>query len=156
MPKTKHIEESWFFKAARIIVRQGVPLRQAAAELEVDLTSAECDKVYKSDAFQEILQAERNKYTKDLANTPGRDKSAALGLLVYLIQKLIDEQQWDKAVVALEKLMKAEGWTGAESNINVFQGLTAKEYAQLLQEIDKPEPKEPRTSTGTPPTTKLN
>jgi hypothetical protein len=134
-------QESWFNLAARMIVRQNIPLRQACAELDLSVSSQESEKIFKSEAFQKILQIERNVYARELANTPGRDKTSSLGLLVYLVQKLIDEQQWDKAVVALEKLMKAEGWTGADTNVNVFAGLNAKEYQQLLAEIEQDDKK---------------
>lgn len=130
-------QESWFNLAARMVVRQNIPLRQACAELDLSVSSQESEKIFKSEAFQKILQIERNVYARELANTPGRDKTSSLGLLVYLVQKLIDEQQWDKAVVALEKLMKAEGWTGADSTVNVFAGLTAKEYSELLKEVEE-------------------
>lgn len=154
MPRNPSQEETWFNKAARMIVRQSIPLRQACAELDLSVTSAEAESIFKSEAFQKTLQIERNVYARELANTPGRDKTSSLGLLVYLVQKLIDEQQWDKAVVALEKLMKAEGWTGADSTVNVFAGLNAKEYKQLMAELDETSGKEPGTGKGTPSTTK--
>jgi hypothetical protein len=142
-------EESWFQRAARIVVRQEVPLRHACSELKIDVTSSEAEAIYKSEAFQKVLQVERMRFAKELANTPGRDKQSAIGLLYLLVQKLIEEKQWEKAVNALEKLMKAEGWTGQEGNINVFAGLSAKEYAELMKEVENTDERETGTGEGT-------
>jgi hypothetical protein len=128
--------EEWHQKAARIIVRENVPLRVAAGMLDITLDGPEADAIFKSESFQKTLWIARQMFYKEIADTPGRDKSASVGLLAYLVQKLIDSGEFDKAIVGLEKLMKAEGWTGAESQINVYAGLSARELAELQQEAE--------------------
>lgn len=129
-------EQPWFRKAAELIVREEKKPWLAFTEVGAALTSVEAEVIYRSKTFQGILWAEREKFRKELANTPYRSKESAVGLMMYLIQKLIDAGEFDKAAQALEKLMKAEGWTGPDSQVNVYQGLSQKDYAELKKELN--------------------
>ena len=127
--------QSWYRQAAEIVVRQNVGLRSAVTELHLDLTPADCDAVYKSKNFQEILWQERNKHQTEVADAPGRSKSAAVGLALIAIQRLADAGEWDKVLTGIEKLAKIEGWMGAETQINLFGGLTAKDIAAQKERL---------------------
>lgn len=130
-------EHPWFGKAAELIVRESKTPWQAFTEVGAEMLSSEAETIFRSKPFQQILWAERQKFYRELANTPGRDKTSALGLLYYLAQKLIDSGEYDKAAVVIEKLMKAEGQTGTDNQINVFAGLSPKDYAQLTSELER-------------------
>ena len=69
-----------------------------------------------------------------------RTKEAVLGRQEFLIQKLIESGDYDKAAQANVKLAQMEGWTGADSQVTIFAGLTAKDIEEAkkrLQEISK-------------------
>ena len=133
----RNTEKSWFNSAAELIVRHGMTIRQAVLELNLDLTAQDCDRVYHTKAFQEILRTERHRLNTEIANDPNRTKTSLIGLGYQLIQKLIEEGQWEKAIAGIEKLAKIEGWSGAESQINIFQGLTAKDIAEERARIEQ-------------------
>jgi hypothetical protein len=119
----------WFQRAAELIVRESKTPWQAFNEVGAECTQHEAEQLFKSKAFQQTLQIEKQHYYKELANTPGRDKTSAIGLLYHLVNKLIDSGEYDKAIAGLEKLMKAEGWTGAEQTVNIFN-LSPKELEE--------------------------
>lgn len=116
------------------MVRQNMSLRQAAMELDIPLTSDECDKILKRKAFQNVLWAERHTFNAELAAQPGRNKTSAIGLMVFLIQKLIDDGEYDKALDGVQKLAKLEGWDKS-AEINIIAGLTAKDLAEAKAEL---------------------
>ena len=88
-----------------------------------------------------------------IANDPTRTKSVVLGQLVVLADKLTREGEYDKAAGVLEKLAKLEGWQGADSNVNIFAGLTAKDIAEARARITKGLPGGPGGPDATKPDT---
>ena len=132
-------EQAWHQRAAELIAREGKTPWQAFNEVGAECTQHESEQIFKSNTFQKILRTERERFHRELANTPGRDKTSAIGLLYHLVQKLIDSGEYDKAIAGLEKLMKAEGWTGADQNVNVFAGLSPKDFALLKTELQNAE-----------------
>lgn len=131
-------EQSWFQDAVEAYVREGKPLRQFVVERGLEISGADCDKIFGSKRFQEALWAERAKYSAEIANTPGRDKTSLVGLTHLLIYKLIEQGDFDKAVNAIEKLAKIEGFLGADTNISVFAGLTANDIEKAKAELSQP------------------
>lgn len=117
------------------MVRNSVSFSQAANDLKLPLSPTECEKVVKRKEFQQILRQEKNAFRQEVANEPGRTKSTAVGMMVLAIENLITEGEWDKAVAAIEKLAKLEGWIGADSNVNIFAGLTARDIAEAKQKL---------------------
>lgn len=118
------------------MVRGNMSLKQAAVEVGHPLDPDEAEKVSRRRDFQEILRVEKNKYYATIANDPSRTKSTAIGKMEMLIDKLIVAGEYDKAGVLIEKLGKLEGWTGAESNVNIFSGLTARDIAEARDRLE--------------------
>lgn len=135
-PQQNLSEASWFRPAAELIVREGKRPLAAFTEVGASITTQEAEAIFRSKTFQKIIWAERQKFYKELANTPGRSKDSAIGLLYQLAQGLIDAGDLDKAANVVEKIMKAEGWTGPESQVNVFHGLSPKDYEKLKAELE--------------------
>lgn len=123
------------------MVRNEYSLKQAAFEVGHPLDPDEAEAVSKRREFQEILRVERNKYFAMVANDPTRTKSAVLGRMHILADKLMKEGELDKAALVLEKLAKMEGWSGNEGNINIFSGLTARDIAEARERLQGNEPK---------------
>jgi len=111
------------------------PFAQAARQVGLEWTEKECEKITRRPEFKRILREEKYKHASEVANTPGRNKSSAIGMMQVAIENLLSEGEWDKAVAAIEKLAKLEGWMGSDSNINIFAGLTAKEIEEQKAKI---------------------
>lgn len=126
------------------MVRENVGLRRAAVELSLDLTQEECDKISKRKNFQDILRAERNKYYGEIATTPGHSKNSAVGLMVFLINKLIEDGQYDKALEGVQKLSKLEGWDKSEQ-VNIIAGISSRDLEEarktLLERLSQQDPR---------------
>lgn len=126
---------AWFVQAAEIMVRTQTSLKQAALEIGHPLDPDEADKVSRRRDFQEILRVEKNKFYASVANDPTRTKSVVLGQMWVLADRLIALGEYEKAAGVLDKLSKMEGWSGGESNINVFSGLTARDIEEARQRL---------------------
>lgn len=125
----------WYEKAADAIVRNGKTLFQYTNETNRGLTSKECESIARTKEFQAVLRTARNKHFKELATDPSRSRNTAVGQLLYLVQKLIDIEQYDKAANALDKLFKVEGWSSDAAQINVFNDLGAKDIEDLRKKL---------------------
>lgn len=127
---------AWFVQAAELMVRSNISLKVAASEIGHPLDPDEAERTARRRDFQDILRVEQNKYYATVANDPSRTKSAAIGKLELVIDRLIREGELDKAAAAIEKLAKLEGWIGSESNINVFSGLTARDISEARRRLE--------------------
>lgn len=127
--------QDWYEKAAAAIVRSEKTLFQFANENNLGLTSTECQNVARTKEFQATLRAERNRFYKELSTDPTRSKTTAIGQLLFAIQKLLDAEQYDKAVAAIAQLFKAEGWTSDQAQLNIFNDLNAKDIEGLRKRL---------------------
>ena len=121
----------WYQPAARDMVRNGVTLFQWANEHDKGLLKSECESILKTPEWQAVLRAERNRFYKELANDPTRSRNVAVGQLLFAIQRLLEVEQYDKAVSALTQLFKVEGWSKDETAINIFNELNAKDFDSI-------------------------
>jgi hypothetical protein len=130
-------EESWFQKAAELVVRENMPFRAAAHEAGAEITTVEAENIFRRKSFQKLLWTERNKYYAEVANEPGRNKTSAVGLMHLLVHKLIEAGEFDKALEGITKLAKLEGWLNPETQINIMGELTGKDLAKLRKDLEK-------------------
>ena len=144
-------EAPWFQEAARLMVQKGHNLRQAALELEIPLTSADAEKIQRRKSFQSVIWTERQRFFQEIGRDPMRTKEAVLGRQEFLIQKLIESGDYDKAAQANVKLAQMEGWTGADSQVNIFAGLTAKDIEEAKKFLNE-QAKGPTARTPSSPT----
>ena len=100
-----------------------------------DLTSTECQNVARTKEFQSVLRSERNKFYKELSTDPSRSRSTAIGQLLFAVQKLLEGEQYDKAVTALVALAKLEGWTSDQAQLNIFNDLNSKDIEGLRKKL---------------------
>lgn len=119
------------------MVRTGSSLKAAASEIGHTLDLDEADKITRRRDFKEILDSERNKFYQAVANDPTRTKSAIIGRMMVLADKLVADGEFEKAAGVLDKLGKMEGWNGGEGNINIFGGLTARDIAEARERISQ-------------------
>ena len=125
----------WYEKAADAIVRQGQTLFQWSNEHNKGLTSRECENVARTKEFQNVLRRMRNQLYKELSTDPSRSRSTAIGQLLFAVQKLLEGEQYDKAVTALVALAKLEGWTSDQAQLNIFNDLNAKDIEELKKKL---------------------
>lgn len=136
----------WYEKAAEDIVRNDSTLFAWSNKNRKGFTQVECANIARTKEFQATLRVARNKIYKELATDPSRNKNTALGQLVFLIQKMIDAELFDKAVAAIAQLAKLEGWTSDQTQIGIVNDLSGKEIdalrAKLAAKMLKTETKE--------------
>jgi hypothetical protein len=131
----------WYEKAAVAIVRNNYSLFRWANENDKGLTQRDCENITRTKAWQDVMRAERNKFFKELANDPSRSRNVAVGQLLFAVQRLLEAEQFDKAVAALAQLFKVEGWANDQTSVNIFNDLSAKNLDDLRKKLGK-QPKE--------------
>lgn len=145
MAKSSRAPRPWYRQVADAITQQGLSFRQAASELDLELTPEECLKTERSKDFQDVLWQARFDYWSEVGSNPGRSKAAALGLLTLALQSLAAQGEWEKVIDGILKLAKCEGWVGGDSSVQVFAGLTARDIEEARKKI--------QDSLGIPPRT---
>jgi hypothetical protein len=104
-------------------------------EAGLGMTKRECEDILRTGEFQKVLRTERNKFFKELANDPSRNRNVAVGQLLFAIQNLLDSEHYDKAVSAIAQLFKAEGWTSDGAAINIFNELKGSDIQALRDRL---------------------
>ena len=131
-------EAEWWQPCAELMAREGVSLREAATRLKAPITSEQAASTFRLRGFQKLLRSERNRFFLEIGQDAAWSKRTAIGQMLYLVSRLIDEGQHDKALEGLLKVARTEGWLGAESNVNVFASVSDKELADMrLKLIEK-------------------
>jgi hypothetical protein len=121
----------WYDKAAEAMVRNEYTLFRFANENNLGLKSTECENIARTKEFQAALRAARNRFYKELSTDPTRSRNTAVGQLLFAIQRLLEGEQYDKAVTALSQLFKAEGWTSDQAQLTIFNELSGKDIEGL-------------------------
>jgi hypothetical protein len=136
MARRAEKEEVWFQEVAGMMARESsLTLRQAALRLGLAMSPEEAQLFERRKEFQRILLAEQIKYYDELGSDPRRTKNVLLGQMVYAIQKLLDESAWDKALAGGIQLAKVAGWVGAESEVNIIEGLSQKDLEEVRAKL---------------------
>jgi hypothetical protein len=130
-------ELPWFSKVCDLMVRNGVSLKEAAQDLELPLTTEELINIQRLRAFQSALWTARHRLNKELATDPGFTKESVIGEFLALGKMLREEGAYDKAAEVLFKLCKVMNWIGIEGQVNVFAGLSQKEYDILRGQLER-------------------
>lgn len=132
--------EHWYQKAAEIMVREGVNLFAATQKLDLGIRPSECEEIAASKEFLSVLRAERNRFYKELAGDPARSRTTAVGQLLFVIEKLLEHEQYEKAAEAIFKLSRIEGWTTEQAAQNLFFDLTGKDLTELRKKFAPTQP----------------
>lgn len=132
--------QSWFPKAAEMLVRGRKTMNMVVLELKLDLTAKEAEDIFKSKSFQEVLRLERHRFWNELASDPGFGKNSVIGQMLECVYMLTQEGNYEKALDGLNKLASIAGWKGAETNINVFENVSAKDIADIKAQLEQNRP----------------
>lgn len=131
---------------ASLMAREDISVFAAVSKLQLSFTTEECEALNKSEEFQKTVRSERNKWYRDLANDPSRDKRTAIGMMVAAVQQLMLSGEFDKALDGLTKLAKLEGWLAPDGQISVFANLTSKDLEEIKQRLQNEQPNRLGTS----------
>ena len=137
--------QDWYDKAADAITRgNSKNLFEYCNEHNLAIRKQECDAIIKTPEWQAALRAARNKFYKELAGDPTRSRNTAVGQLLYAVQRLLDAENYDKAVAALSQLFKVEGWNKeANQQVNIFQDLSSRDFAAIRDRLKKSQAENP-------------
>lgn len=135
MARPRNEEQPYYQKVATIMVREAKSFRQAAIELNLELTAEECAHIEKLQSFQKVLWTARHRFYRELASDPERTKVSLLGQMMFLIQKLTEEGEYDKALEGAMKLAKVEGFIGPDSQVNIFSDVSPKDLEEAKARI---------------------
>jgi hypothetical protein len=128
---------AWFVQVAEEMARNNSALKVAALDIGVTLDPAEAERIGRRKDFQEILRIERNKYHAAVGNDPTRTKSTVIGMMWIAAERLAREGEHEKSAQVLERVAKIEGWAGADTNVNVFGDLTAKDLNEAQKKLEE-------------------
>lgn len=113
------------------MARESISIREAATRLKIPIGNEEAANTFRTKGFQRLLRNARQQFYMEIANDPTWSRRTAVGKMLYLIDRLMDAGENDKAVEALLKVARVEGWLSNENTVNVFNSLTDKELEDL-------------------------
>lgn len=127
----------WYDRAAEAMTRNNKTLFAWSNENNKGLRAVECENIVRTKEFMAAMRAARNRFYKELSTDPTRSRNTAVGQLLFAVQKLLENEQYDKAVAALAHLFKVEGWTTDQAQVNIFNDLNAKDIDALRKKMQE-------------------
>jgi hypothetical protein len=139
MPRKLTPPEPWWSEAADLMARCNISLRQAAAELGIDLTIEEADNIKGRKLFQKALDEAKIAYYNESGSNPKLSRDVVVGQIYELASVLAREGEAYKASDALLKLAKIKGWIGYEPDTlyKMLSGLTQRDIDELKQKLSE-------------------
>jgi hypothetical protein len=137
MPRKPDPLEPWMLDAIQLMIRENLSLRQAAAQLGIEITPQQADNISGRIRFKDALDEARLAYFTEIGSNPRLTKDAVVGQLYQLATRLAADREDFKAADALLKLAKIQGWMGYEPDPlqKAFAALTQEDIDQLRGEI---------------------
>jgi hypothetical protein len=148
MPRNLIPPELWWAEATDLMARFNISLRQAAAELGIDLTIEEADNIKGRKLFQKALDEAKIAYYNEIGSNPKLSRDVVVGQIYELANVLTKEGEAYKASDALLKLAKIKGWIGYEPDTlyKMLSGLTQRDIDEMKQKLS--EAKQDESSDG--------
>jgi hypothetical protein len=152
MPRKLIPPEPWWAQAADLMVRCSLSLREAAAELGVDLTIDEAENIKHRKLFQKALEDAKIAFYTEIGSNPRLSKDLVVGQVYKLAGKLAEEGEAYKATDALLKLAKIKGWVGYEPDTlyKTLSSLSQKGIDELKRHIEQRRDEEEAKGAGEP------
>ena len=132
-----HVEAEWWQPVGELIAREGISLREAATRLRLEITNEEAANTFRTKGFQKLLRSERQRFYMEIAQDPTWSRRTAIGKMLYLADRLMDNGEYDKAADTILKIARVEGWLSGETQVTVFNQLSDKELDQLRLDAAK-------------------
>jgi hypothetical protein len=133
------------------MARCKLSLREAAAELGIDLTIEEAEKIKDRKLFQRALENAQIAYYAEIGSNPRLSKEVIVGQVYKLASTLAEEGEAYKASDALLKLAKIRGWVGNEpdSFYDLFRDLSHNDIQEMKQKLIEEENEARATAQAT-------
>jgi hypothetical protein len=128
-----HVEAEWWQPVGELIAREGISLREAATRLRLEITNEEAANTFRTKGFQKLLRSERQRFYMEIAQDPTWSRRTAIGKMLYLADRLMDNGEYDKAGELILKVARVEGWLSNETQVTVFNQLSDKEVEEIKQ-----------------------
>jgi hypothetical protein len=125
----------WFQKLAAQMVRTGHNLNKVQHDLNLEMTSRECENLAVDKEFVACLRGERHRYYKEIATDPTRSKTTKIGQMEILALKLEEEGFLEKAAKVHLDISKLEGWLDSQTQVNVFGDLSAADLQKMRERV---------------------
>jgi hypothetical protein len=131
--------EPWWAEAADLMARCNISVRQAAAELGIDLTIEEADNIKGRKLFQKALDEAKIAYYNEIGSNPKLSRDVVVGQIYELANVLTKEGEAYKASDVLLKLAKIKGWIGYEPDTlyKMLSGLTQRDIDEMKQKLSE-------------------
>lgn len=120
-------EESWHAPVAELVAREGISPREACTRLKVAVGNEEIANLFRTKGFQRLLRNARQQFYMEIASDITWSRRTAVGKMLYLVDRLMENGENDKALEGLLKVARVEGWLSNETQVNVFNNLTDSE-----------------------------
>lgn len=133
----KEVIDNWNLAATELMARTGMTLQQAVAELDIQLTTLECDAVIRRKSFNRLLWEARHRYFSSLGKDPNFTQDVLIGRLLVQSQKLEEQDSNDKAAEVLLKIAKIRGWVGPENQVSIFGELSQSDLDKIRDTLTK-------------------
>ena len=139
MPRNVIPPQPWWSEVADLMVRCNISLREAAAELGIDLSIEEADNVKGRKLFQKALDEAKIAYYNEIGSNPRLSRDVVVGQIYELANVLTKEGEAYKASDALLKLAKIKGWIGYEPDTisKMLSGLRQKDIDEMRQKLSE-------------------
>jgi hypothetical protein len=133
------------------MARCKLSLREAAAELGIDLTIEEAEKIKDRKLFQRALENAQIAYYAEIGSNPRLSKEVIVGQVYKLASTLAEDGEAYKASDALLKLAKIRGWVGNEpdSFYDLFRDLSHNDIQEMKQKLIEEENEARATAQAT-------
>jgi len=122
-------------EAAELMVRESRSLKEVISLLGIPLTTDECETIGRRKSFRDLLRAARTRLHNEIGSDPSRNKEALIGQLQLQADNLEAAGEYDKAAEVLFKIAKVKNYLGDEQTVNVFAGLTAKDFDAIRKRL---------------------
>jgi hypothetical protein len=139
MPRKIISLPEWIPQACELMVKYDLSLRQAAAELDQDISIEEAEALKDRKLFKEALDKARLDHYTEIGSNPKLTKEAIVGQIFKLAERLAADRKDYKAADSLLKLAKVQGWVGAEPDSlwKTFSGLSQADIDALKERLRK-------------------
>lgn len=135
LSRAPKIDFKWMPEAAELMVRESRSLKEVITILGIPLTTEECETIGRRRSFRDLLRAARTRLYNEIGSDPSRSKDALIGQLQIQADALEASGEFDKAAEVLFKLAKVKNYLSEEGTVNVFAGLTAKDFDAIRKRL---------------------
>lgn len=137
MPRQLIPADFWWEEACELMARYDISLREAAAELGVDITIEQAEAIKKRKLFQKMLEEAKTAYWSEIGSSPRLTKELVVGQLYSLANRLAADREDYKAADALLKLAKIQGWLGEGEQTNILAGLSQEDINRMKKRLEQ-------------------